>query len=160
MTSSTRCSVSGSVGCVWFSQAVATPLGVVGSPSPVCQTPKAGVHVPPPARHGPAGAVVHGVPFAAPPTQIALTVWKPHRPRPVLYSHSGLLLGEAAVLAEWRNALHPPLFWSKVHGTRCVSLGLVDTRMPRSGVPAGLPGGGPGRMSRSVESRVLLLFRS
>src|SRR5262245_57109873 len=140
MTSSTRFSVSGSPGCVWFSQAVATPLGVVGSPSPVCQTPKVGLQVPPPARQAPTGAVVHGVPFAAPPTQIALTVWKPHRPRVVLYSRRGLLLNAPAVLEGCRKALNPPLFWSKFHGTRRVSFGFVDTRMPRSGVNAGLPG--------------------
>src|SRR5215831_11478674 len=59
--------------CGWAcrSQAIAAPVGVVGSPSPVCQTPN----------------------LLRP-----AAVWKPHRPPVVLYSHTGLLLMFAGVL--------------------------------------------------------------
>src|SRR5215510_579461 len=87
---------SSACGGVWalcgmaaLSHCVAPGGGVVGSPSPVCQTPN------------------------IEPNE----VWKPQGPD-VLYSQTGFKLMLSAIDAAWRKGAHPPGFLSKLHGIR------------------------------------------
>src|SRR6266704_5528653 len=89
--------VTGSAGTGYWSQAVDVRLGVVGSPSPVCQMP----------------APLFWNQSVGSPS--ALAVWKPQIPMPV-YSHM-LPAGVApGLLAGCRTPAHPPLFQSKLQG--------------------------------------------